>query len=282
MYSTHHIKLGRNPAGVSNRRLLRLPGMYIPRNLIIPLLALMLTNPAGAATCSAESGKSRVALLELYTSEGCDSCPPVDQWFSKLPQRGYTPQQVLALAFHVDYWNYLGWKDPYAQAQFSARQRDASRRNQARVVYTPQLLLDGADYRRGAFADDLGQRITAGKAPGAQISMSVDTGDAQSRLRARISVVANSAQAYAAIYENNLVTEVAAGENRGKRLRHDFVVRELYGPFAVTAATPLNLDQVIRKDRGWKTVDLHIAVFVQDTRTGAALQALDLPWCAGG
>lgn len=258
--------------------------MQISRKLTAAALALLLATPVTAATCSAESGQSRVALLELYTSEGCDSCPPTDQWFSTLPQRGYTPQRVLALAFHVDYWNYLGWKDPYAQARFSARQRDASRRNQARVVYTPQLLLDGADYRRGLFGDDLGPRIGSGKnqVPGAQISMTVDTGGAQPRLRARISTAANAAQAYAAIYENNLVTEVAAGENRGKRLRHDFVVRELYGPFALTSAAPLLIDQGIRSERGWKTADLHAAVFVQDTGTGTALQALNLPWCNAG
>jgi hypothetical protein len=256
--------------------------MFIPRNFIISVLALMLTTPAAATSCSAESGKSRVALLELYTSEGCDSCPPTDQWLSALPQRGYTPQRVLALAFHVDYWNYLGWKDPYAQAQFSARQNEASRRNQARVVYTPQLLLDGADYRRSLLGDDIGQRISKTPVPAAQISMSVNTGDAQPRLRARITTAANTAQAYAVIYENNLGTEVTAGENRGKRLRHDFVVRELYGPFAVTAAMPLAIDQVMRRDRGWKTTDLHIAVFVQDSASGASLQALDLAWCSPG
>lgn len=258
--------------------------MSIPHKLIAVVLSLLLATPAAAVTCSAESGKSRVALLELYTSEGCDSCPPADQWFSTLPQRGYTPQRVLALAFHVDYWNYLGWKDRYAQAQFSARQREASRRNQARVVYTPQLLLDGADYRRSLFGDDISRRIASGKTqtPDAQINMTVDTGGAQPRLRARISTATNTAQAYAAVYENNLVTEVATGENRGKRLRHDFVVRELYGPFAVTAAAPLTIDQLIRKDRDWKAADLHIAVFVQDTGSGAALQALNLPWCAPG
>ncbi len=259
--------------------------MSVSPHIINAALALMMpllfVTPAVAAICSADSGKSRVALLELYTSEGCDSCPPTDQWFNALPQRGYTPQQVLALAFHVDYWNYLGWKDPYAQAQFSARQRDASRRNQARVVYTPQLLLDGADYRRSLLGDDLGRRIAAGKnqTPGAQISMSVDTGDARPRLRARIGDAVNSAQAFVAVYENNLATEVVAGENRGKRLRHDFVVRELYGPFAMAAATPLVIEQHIRIEREWKTADLHIAVFVQDASTGAALQALSLPWC---
>lgn len=263
--------------------MLRLPSMPIPRNFITAVLPLLLVTQAAAATCSTESGKSRVALLELYTSEGCDSCPPTDQWFSTLPQLGFSPQQVLALAFHVDYWNYLGWKDPFAQAQFSARQRDASRRNRARVVYTPQLLLDGTDYRRSVPGDDIGRRIANGKnqAPGAQISMSVDTGGLQPRLRARVSG-AGDAQVFAAIYENNLATEVYAGENRGKRLHHDFVVRELYGPFALKAVGPLIIDQDIRTGRGWKTADLHVAVFVQDIGTGAALQALSLPWCRAG
>lgn len=256
--------------------------MTMMRNFIAAVLLLPLVTPVTAATCSAESGNARVALLELYTSEGCDSCPPTDQWLSALPQRGYTPQMVLALAFHVDYWNYLGWKDPYAQARFSARQREAGRRNQARVVYTPQLLLDGADYRRSLAGDDLGRRIAAGKAPGARIRMSLDTGEVQPRLRVMISTVTNTAQAYVAIYENNLFSEVAAGENRGKRLRHDFVVRELYGPFAMTAAAPLAIDQVIRRAREWKAADLHIAVFVQEDGSGAALQALNLPWCSAG
>lgn len=254
--------------------------MVITR-LLSAVLPLLLASPAMAASCSAESGKFRVVLLELYTSEGCDSCPPTDQWFSALAQRGYTPQQVLALAFHVDYWNYLGWKDPYAQAQFSARQRDANRRNKSRVVYTPQLLLDGADYRRSLLGDDIGRRIATGKTqvPGAQISVRMDTSGVQPRLYAQISTPTPMAQAYVAIYENNLVTEVAAGENRGKRLHHDFVVRELRGPFAVTAALPLTIDEVIRRDHQWKTNDLHIAIFVQEAGTGVTLQALNLPWC---
>ncbi|MBY0269656.1 MAG: DUF1223 domain-containing protein [Burkholderiales bacterium] len=256
--------------------------MSMLHNLVAAALLLPQAMPGMAATCSAESGSTRVALLELYTSEGCDSCPSTDQWFSALPQRGYTPQRVLALAFHVDYWNYLGWKDPYAQARFSARQRDANRRNQARVVYTPQLLLDGADYRRSLQGDDLGRRMATGQAPGAQIRMNIDTDAGQPRLRARISTAANTAQAYVAIYENNLINDVAAGENRGKRLRHDFVVRELYGPFTVTAATPLDIAQSMRKERAWKAADLHVAVFVQDATTGAALQALNLPWCGAG
>lgn len=251
------------------------------RKFIVAALSLLFAVQTAAASCDAKSGKSRVALLELYTSEGCDSCPPTDQWLSTLPQRGYTPQEILILSFHVDYWNYLGWKDPYAQAQFSTRQRDAARRNRARVVYTPQLLMDGADYRRSASNDDIGQRIAnvKSRAPGTHISMRIDIDGTEFRLRARIGETARRAQAYAAIYENNLVTAVAAGENRGKRLHHDFVVRRLYGPFAVNAAAPLVLDQVIDRDQKWKTGDLHAAVFVQDENTGVALQALSMPWC---
>jgi hypothetical protein len=98
----------------------------------------------------------------------------------------------------------------------------------------------------------------------------------------RNAVAHGNAQVFAAIYENNLATEVSAGENRGKRLHHDFVVRELYGPFALKAVGPLFIDQDIRTGHGWKTADLHVAVFVQDTSTGTALQALSLPWCRAG
>ena len=96
--------------------------------------AIILTAVAAsteAATCTAESSAQRVALLELYTSEGCNSCPPTDRWVSELPARGYGPARVVTLAFHVDYWNDLGWPDPFAKAQFSERQRMASRRNGA-------------------------------------------------------------------------------------------------------------------------------------------------------
>src|SRR4051812_22348452 len=87
--------------------------------------------------CSAASGERRVPLLELYTSEGCDSCPPADKWLSELPGRGFGPDRVVALAYHVDYWDYIGWRDPYAQARFSEGQRFVNARNGDRGIYTP-------------------------------------------------------------------------------------------------------------------------------------------------
>src|SRR5262245_41008869 len=111
----------------------------------LALLAMGLTLAApgaAAAQCTADSGARRIPLLELYTSQGCDSCPPADRWVSALPGRGLDTERLVTLGLHVDYWNYLGWKDPHGKPEFGARQRSASQRNQARVVYTPQLLLN--------------------------------------------------------------------------------------------------------------------------------------------
>ena len=256
------------------------------RRFIATVLVATAAVPAQAATCSAESPARRIALLELYTSEGCNSCPPTDRWVSGLPARGFSPSRVVTLAFHVDYWNYLGWPDPFASAHYSERQRIASRRNGARVVYTPQLLLNGTDYRRATLLDDFGDRldvINRQSAParislqlqvkgsnGLDVRAHVDVADATARARAH---------AFLALYENNLSNQVTAGENRGKRLRHDFVVRDLAGPFAVGSSGGTELQRRFLLAPEWKTGDLHVAAFVQSERSGDVLQALAVPLC---
>ena len=94
---------------------------------------------AAPGECSAKSGAGTAALVELYTSEGCDSCPPADAWLRKLPAAG--AGSVVPLSFHVDYWDYIGWKDPFANPAFGARQRELAAVNRARIVYTPQVML---------------------------------------------------------------------------------------------------------------------------------------------
>jgi hypothetical protein len=254
--------------------------------LVAAILMALSASSAQAATCAAESGAQRVALLELYTSEGCNSCPPTDRWVSELPRRGITPERVVTLAFHVDYWNYLGWPDPFSRAQFSERQRMASLRNRARVVYTPQLLLNGRDYRRGAVFDDFGERLNAlGRDPArARINLQMQTDGPAALGVTGTATVADAAArggalAYLALYENNLSNDVSAGENRGKRLRHDFVVRELAGPFAVDTGGEARLQHLFNLDPRWKSGDLHVAAFVQSERSGDVLQALASPAC---
>jgi hypothetical protein len=192
----------------------------------------------------------------------------------------------VTLAFHVDYWNDLGWPDPFSRAQYSERQRMASIRNRARVVYTPQLLLNGRDYRRGAVFDDFGERLGAlNRDPAkAKISLRAHAEDAtvlDVTGTASIADVAarDGAQAYLVLYENNLSNQVTAGENRGKRLRHDFVVRDLGGPFTVDSGGEARLSRRFSLDPRWKTGDLHVAAFVQSERSGDVLQALAMPYC---
>lgn len=239
-----------------------------------------------AAQCSAESGARRVPLLELYTSEGCNSCPPADRWVSGLPARGLAPDRVVVLAFHVDYWNYLGWTDPFSKAEHSARQRAASLRNRARFVYTPQLLLNGRDYRRGTLRDDFADQVEAIKrdAAGAKISLSLHRDDRDFLVASAVASVSDprergGARAYLALYENNLSNQVTAGENRGKRLQHDFVVRELSGPHATDSQGEIALSHRFKLDPRWKSADLHVAAFVQNERTGEVLQALAVSNC---
>ena len=242
----------------------------------LALLALQ-SSAALAAECVAESRAHRVPLLELYTSEGCDSCPPADRWVSELRGRGLDTSRVVVLAFHVDYWDRLGWSDRFAQRRFSERQRLLNNRNGARVVYTPQLVLNGKDYRRGG--DDAFAKHVADIArvdPKAAIRLQLKPAEDRLEIGGTWSGKhAPDAQGWLVLYENRLATEVAAGENRNKRLHHDFVVRDIAGPFPGGA-----LAHVFNLDSRWKRADLGVAAFVQDARSGDVLQAVALGVCS--
>lgn len=232
------------------------------------ILACALLAPAAqAATCTAISTPTRAALLELYTSEGCSSCPPADRWLSQLPPDG----GVVPLAFHVDYWDRLGWKDPFGDAAFSQRQR--ARNRGAGWVYTPQVMLDGKDYREWyrnrspllpASAAPVSLRLTVTAAP-AHI-------DAHVTSRFAPSAHPPDAQLFIALYENRLTTHVAAGENARRTLNHDYVVRTLAGPLEPDARYRFALAP------DWKTADLGVAAFILTAR-GETLQALARPLC---
>src|SRR5204863_6523688 len=108
--------------------------------------------------CEAKSRDVVVPLLELYTSEGCDSCPPADQWLATLTAAGIGRERLVPLAFHVDYWNDLGWIDRFSRRDFTARQRAFVRRTGAATAYTPEFVLNGREYRRWS-AEDLREQL---------------------------------------------------------------------------------------------------------------------------
>ncbi|MGH8694109.1 MAG: DUF1223 domain-containing protein, partial [Burkholderiales bacterium] len=139
------------------RRIRRTTAMCGAAGLALAMTCLPLAGAEPA--CESHSTARRVAVLELYTSEGCNSCPPADRWVSSLPARGFKADRVVPLEFHVDYWDYLGWRDRFAQASFSARQRAQADRGGARFVYTPQFLLNGADFRQAFLDSGLTERL---------------------------------------------------------------------------------------------------------------------------
>lgn len=247
--------------------------------------ALMAPAAAALAACEAKTGDTTVALLELYTSEGCSSCPPADKWVGQLRQNGFHQDRLVPLAFHVDYWNYLGWVDPYSQSAFTRRQREFAHRTNATTVYTPELVLSGKEYRRwwGSSFDRAVERVNA-TAPGADIALKLArTGDAlqvDGRAEARKSAAgARSADLYVALYENNLSNDIGAGENSGRTLRHTFVVRRLYGPFAFDSGKA-RFYRKLKLEPAWKVGDLGVAAFVQESGGTRVLQTLALDVCS--
>jgi hypothetical protein len=247
--------------------------------LVLAAAACLPLAPLHAGECALESPLHRVPVLELYTSEGCNSCPPADRWFGGLRRTGIGPEAAVLLAFHVDYWNQLGWPDPFSQPAFSARQRAAAARDRSGIVYTPQVLLDGRDYRQRRDPGTLHERLAAINAQPAlaHIRARLERSDAQIRVSGEVQVPEVRAdarpQVWIATYENGLYTLVRAGENAGKRLTHDFVVRELVGPIVVDGHGRVHLDHRIALPVASAARRFGVAIFVQQDGSGRVLQA---------
>jgi hypothetical protein len=255
--------------------------------LLLATALSIFAKQAAGADCRAVSGPQTAALVELYTSEGCSSCPPADRWLSSLGSGGAIPKTLVPIALHVDYWDYIGWKDQYAKREFSLRQRKLSLLQRMALVYTPQVVLQGRDFRAwGTPAFDAAvARITAQPAK-ARISLTARRGGPRSvevEAGAELLDAAQKADAalYVASYENRLSSAVTAGENSGRTLAHDYVVLEWQGPFAFgPSAAVLERRQLAllpRADAG----NSGVVGFVQNRRTAEVLQALMLPACPG-
>ena len=244
----------------------------------IPLLLLIsIFTPAWASErLTAVSSAHRVALLELYTSEGCSSCPPADRFMSHLKDSDISDQQLVPLAFHVTYWDYIGWQDRFANEQFDDRQRKQAMLNHSRTVYTPQFMMNGSDFRlHNAFDSEI-KRINSYPA-GYQLELSASPGvDAVDVVLNTKALIENSddSVAYIAIYEHSLSSDVTDGENDGKHLSHDYVVRELKGPFFIEQY-PAEIKASFARN-GYNIDNSGIVAFVQKPMSSEILQAVRL------
>lgn len=242
---------------------------------------------AAAGECRLDSPAHRLTVMELYTSEGCSSCPPADRWFSALRDQGIADASVVLLAFHVDYWNQLGWPDRFSRAQYSGRQREVARRGSSRVIYTPQFTLDGQDFRPAYDLGRLRNRLEAiNREPArATIRSTIRATAAELYIAGAVEVpdrtLARNAQIWIALFENGLSTSVGAGENKGAKLHHDFVVRELAGPLRTDATGIAYLRQQLKLPADGLPARMGVAILTEHVVTGEILQAAArYPLCA--
>jgi hypothetical protein len=217
---------------------------------------------ARAQACSAESGAQVPTVVELYTSEGCNSCPPADRWLSTLKDK----PGVLAAAFHVDYWDRLGWKDRFASPRYSERQAQLQAAAGERFSYTPQVRVNGADWRRWP---KLPATPTA-----STVRMALQRDGEQVLVDVQPQAGASTALSlWWAALEDGHASDVRAGENSGVRLHHDHVVRH-YGSIAPWRG-PLQQALAV-PSRGEGGRPLRVIVVVSDAAGGATVQAVQL------
>jgi hypothetical protein len=220
------------------------------------------------------SAARTVVVAELFTSEGCSSCPPADDVLSQLVHRQPIPGvEVLALGEHVDYWDRLGWRDPFSSAAFTTRQSEyQSQVFHSSSVYTPQLVVDGQLERIGSDHDAVERAIKrAARATKAAIDIAIiHRTDATLRLEVHVDVpsdlfIHDTADLLVAVTEDNLITNVRHGENGGRTLKHSAVVRSLTTvgtlragerTMSRTASTPW--------DPNWKSADLRVIGLLQE------------------
>ncbi len=240
------------------------------RALGIASLLLGATLPAwamAATPCEIQSGAQRASVIELFTSEGCSSCPPADQWLSTL--KG-TP--VVAQAFHVGYWDYIGWVDRFATPANTARQRELASTNRLNGIYTPQLVRNGRDWPdwRGAHSP---QSVAGSIAP-ARVSISLQRVAQTDQYTAQVKALEGVSQwsAYWTVTEHGHTSRVKAGENRGEFLQHDFVVRQYTPVGRYQGNQTVNFVAIPGHAEHPRQVNL----VVHDPRTGEPLQAVSL------
>ena len=210
--SLHHTSKATQPAG---RLKPGVPARSSARHFL-PVLALLVSSATAAGDLVLNSGTRQVTLLELYTSQGCSSCPPAERWLNEYMDDEDLWTMVVPVAFHVDYWDYIGWKDIYATPEYGERQRDYARAGKARTVYTPGLFANGHEWRGWTLR--LNPRASD-REPG---NLSVVITDP--RLVATFVDAAAPLQLHVALLGAGIETPVERGENRNRTLRQEFVV----------------------------------------------------------
>lgn len=253
-------------------------------------LAVSFLLPLTFLGCSAETAESHRAepkeepaaiietrqpvLVELFTSEGCSSCPPADRVLTNLEkQQPVSQAEVITLAFHVDYWNYLGWKDEFSSPAFGQRQGQYVQSFRLDSNYTPQMVVDGQTEFVGSHSDKASEAIVnAAKIRKGTVAASINA----DKLKVSITGLPKheNATVFLAIAEDGLATNVKRGENAGSNLQHTSVVRELKQLGSIGSETDSHTSEAdIQISPAWKRENLKFVVFVQENSSKKVIAA---------
>jgi hypothetical protein len=211
-------------------------------------------------------------LLELFTSEGCSSCPPADELLSRI---GALTPGVIPLAYHVDYWDSLGWSDPFSSSQWTMRQVEYVRAMQLSGSYTPQIVINGRWQCVGSDPNLITRAIATARAtppPGVVTVRAMPPAAGSHKLYVSVSahIVRTAGDksliVVVAIYENGLMARIDGGENSGHRIRYDYTVRKIIPAFELrpAAGSALENELSVDLDPSWKLDHLGVAAFIQD------------------
>ena len=234
-----------------------------------------------AQTWQAESAKTQLAVLELFTSEGCGLCPAADRWVHKLPEQGVTDEQLIVLGFHIDYLNdQKGWVDRYSSPVFSARQRQQAQLNLYQTVYTPEFVVSGeVIHNWKKHVKDVVHAVN-GFEPEANISLNVEQDNDDLVIGSQISIQGSENRRYSKLYlaisENDIVSKVKGGDNAGATFNHQNLVRTWLGPFDLNADGETTLSSAIKINDEWNMDKLSIVAVIQNLEDGFVLQGLKL------
>jgi hypothetical protein len=235
--------------------------------------------PGRQASPPASPPATHAVVVELFTSQGCSSCPPADKVLSELGEAG--AGLVIPLSFHVDIWNHAGWTDPFSNRIWTERQAAYARAFKLSSLYTPQAVVDGAAELVGSDANGLRAAIASAEAkPSAAVALRLQPEASKVLLYAEVdlpeSLRGRSWELLLAVFETGLVTPVGRGENGGRTLQNDYVVRSLSSAGRVDK--PSRLKASLRLEKSWERTHLGVVAFLQDPRSleirGAAARLL--------
>lgn len=230
------------------------------------------------------AGKRTAVIVELFTSEGCSSCPPTDEVLARLERaQPVEGAEIIALGEHVDYWNYIGWADPFSSPAFSERQGVYAKAFGRDDVYTPQMVVDGRAEFVGSSWDKAVAAITnAARAPKADVRITLSRKSAgkvalQARAEALPAVTdGDMVDLLLAVTESDLSSNVSRGENAGRRLNHRTVVRRLslIGSAEAKQGASFSAESTVTLAKGWKPENLRAVAFLQERKSRRVIGAV--------